>query len=73
MSNSIDRNKELTTRLNTMNLTSPDPDEQFILDIVKETKQESIEGLIDSLRLQESKSYLLIRLLERYKEQLSNK
>jgi hypothetical protein len=55
-----------------MNLTSPDPDEQYILDIVKETKQESIEGLIDSLRLQESKSYLLIRLLERYKEQLSN-
>jgi hypothetical protein len=72
MSNSIDRNLGNFAKTNTINLSSQDPDEQFILDIVKETKQESIQSLIDSLRLQETKSYLLIRLLERYREQLDN-
>jgi len=57
----------------TFSLNVSDPDEQFILDIIRVTKQESIQNLIDSLRLQESKSYLLIRMLERYKTQLDNK
>jgi hypothetical protein len=70
MSNSIDKNVGIYARTSTINLSSQDPDEQFILDIVKETKQESIQSLVDSLRQQESKSYLLIRMLERYKEQL---
>jgi ribosomal 50S subunit-associated protein YjgA (DUF615 family) len=60
------------SRMATIQMTSQDPDEQFILDIVRETKQESIQSLIDNLRLQESKSYMMIRLLERYKEQLEN-
>ncbi len=49
-----------------------DPDEQFILDIIKTSKMESIDTLLDSLRLQESKSILLMRLLERYKDKLNN-
>jgi ribosomal 50S subunit-associated protein YjgA (DUF615 family) len=49
-----------------------DPDEQFILDIIKTSKIESIDTLLDSLRLQESKSILLMRLLERYKDKLHN-
>ena len=73
MSNSVDRPINTLTKMNTINLSSQDPDEQFILDIVKETKQESIQSLVDALRMQESKSYLLIRMLERYKEQLQNK
>ena len=52
---------------------SIDPDEQFILDIIKKTKEESIQNLIDMLRLQESKSSLLIRTLERYKDQVAGK
>ena len=50
-----------------------DSDEQFILDIIRKSKQESIQNLTDSLRMQESKSILLIRLLERYKDQLEEK
>jgi hypothetical protein len=50
-----------------------DSDEQFILDIIRKTKQESIQNLTDLLRMQESKSILLIRLLERYQEQLEEK
>lgn len=62
------------TRLNTFNnLNSLDQDEQFILDIIRTAKQESIQSLTDSLRNQESKSYLLIRLLERYKNELNDK
>jgi len=62
------------TRLNTLNnINSLDQDEQFILDIIRTAKQESIQSLTDSLRVQESKSYLLIRLLERYKNQLNDK
>jgi hypothetical protein len=49
-----------------------DPDEQFILNIIKTSKIESIDCLLDSLRLQESKSILLMRLLERYKDKLNN-
>ena len=47
-----------------------DPDEQFILEIIRSSKQESISELIDDLRQQESKSIMLIRCLERYYEQL---
>lgn len=62
------------TRLNTLNnMNSHDQDEQFILDIIRSAKQESIQSLTDSLRNQESKSYLLIRLLERYKNELNDK
>lgn len=62
------------TRLNTLNnINSLDQDEQFILDIIRTAKQESIQSLTDSLRVQESKSYLLIRLLERYKNELNDK
>lgn len=50
-----------------------DPDEQFVLDIIRSTKGESINNLIEMLRLQESKSVLLIRILERYAQQLDNK
>ncbi len=50
-----------------------DPDEQFVLDVIRTSKQESIQGLTDMLRLQESKSVLLIRILERYHQQLENK
>jgi hypothetical protein len=52
MSNSIDRNLGNFARTNIINLSLQDPDEQFILDIVKETKQKSIQSLTDSLRLQ---------------------
>ncbi len=62
------------TRLNTLNnMNSNDQDEQFILDIIRTAKQESIQSLTDSLRNQESKSYMLIRLLERYKSELNDK
>jgi ribosomal 50S subunit-associated protein YjgA (DUF615 family) len=47
-----------------------DPDEQFILEIIRTSKQESIVELIDDLRHQESKSVMLIRCLERYNDQL---
>ena len=47
-----------------------DPDEQFILEIIRTSKQESILELIDDLRQQESKSVMLIRCLERYNDQL---
>ncbi len=50
-----------------------DPDEQFVLDIIRSTKQECIQNLIEGLRLQESKSVLLVRILERYTQQLDNK
>jgi hypothetical protein len=50
-----------------------DPDEQFVLDIIRSTKQESILDLIEALRLQESKSVLLVRILERYSQHLDNK
>lgn len=63
-------NNTINMNQNTPNL---DPDEQFVLDIIRSTKQESIQNLTDLLRLQESKSILLIRILERYKEQLENK
>lgn len=53
--------------------SSIDPDEQFVLDIIRSTKQESISNLVEMLRLQESKSVLLIRILERYRQQLDNK
>ena len=73
MSNNLDLNSP-NTRINTItNFNNLDQDEQFVLDIIRTTKQESITSLIDSLRLQESKSYLLIRLLERYKNELNNK
>jgi hypothetical protein len=62
---------------NTFNLNSGnshiDPDEQFVLDVIRTSKQESIQTLVDMLRLQESKSVLLIRILERYIQQLNNK
>ncbi len=62
------------TRLNTLNnINSLDQDEQFILDIIRSAKQESIQSLSDSLRMQESKSYFLVRLLERYKTELNEK
>lgn len=47
-----------------------DPDEQFILEIIRTSKQESISELIDDLRQQESKSIMLIRCLEKYNDQL---
>ena len=47
-----------------------DPDEQFILEIIRMSKQESITELIDDLRQQESKSIMLIRCLEKYYDQL---
>lgn len=73
MSNNLDLNSP-NTRINTItNFNNLDQDEQFVLDIIRTTKQESITSLVDSLRLQESKSYLLIRLLERYKNELNNK
>lgn len=50
-----------------------DSDEQFVLDIIRKSKQESIQNLTELLRLQESKSVLLIRLLERYKDKLNEK
>lgn len=49
-------------------LTSQDPDEQFVLDVIKSAKIESIGNLIEALRTQESKSAVLIRTLERYKQ-----
>jgi len=65
------------SKLNVLNTSdgsnNVDPDEQFILDIIKQTKQESVQNLIDMLRLQESKSSLLIRTLERYKDQIGGK
>lgn len=62
--------KTINTRLA---LNVADPDEQFILDIIRVAKQESIIELVDNLRLQESKSTMLIRMLERYRYQLDNK
>lgn len=62
--------KTINTRLA---LNVADPDEQFILDIIRVAKQESIIELVDNLRLQESKSTMLIRMLERYRFQLDNK
>ena len=62
--------KTINTRLS---LNVGDPDEQFILDIIRVAKQESIIELVDSLRLQESKCTMLIRMLERYRFQLDNK
>lgn len=70
----IDQNSTLikaNTILNTItNVNTLDPDEQFVLDIIRKTKQESIENLTDLLRAQETKSVMLIRILERYKQQL---
>jgi hypothetical protein len=73
-------NSSSTLNMNTVtnyaitgNNSSLDPDEQFVLDIIRTTKQESIQNLIDLNRVQECKSILLIRLLERYKDQLNNK
>jgi hypothetical protein len=72
--NMVYNNSKQNLNLNTSGIsTSTDPDEQFILDIIKQTKQESIQNLIDMLRLQESKSSLLIRTLERYKDQIAGK
>ena len=62
--------KTINTRLS---LNVADPDEQFILDVIRVSKQESIIELVDKLRLQESKSTMLIRMLERYRYQLDNK
>ncbi len=62
--------KTINTRLA---LNVADPDEQFILDVIRVAKQESIIELVDKLRLQESKSTMLIRMLERYRYQLDNK
>jgi hypothetical protein len=77
LSNIENNNPTINTRLNTLNtmnnLNSLDQDEQFILDIIKTSKQESIQSLTDSLRQQESKSYFLIRLLERYQNELNKK
>lgn len=56
----------------TISSNSQDADEQFILDIIKKSKIESIDTLIDSIRIQESRSMLLIRLLERYKDKLNS-
>ena len=55
------------------NNSNIDPDEQFVLDVIRTSKQESIESLVENLRLQESKSVMLIRILERYNLQLNNK
>jgi hypothetical protein len=55
------------------NSNQVDTDEQFVLDVIRTTKQESIQNLVEMLRLQESKSVVLIRILERYKQQLDNK
>ena len=70
-----EKNNTSKQNLNTSGISNSniDPDEQFILDIIKQTKQESIQNLIDMLRLQESKSSLLIRTLERYKDNLAGK
>ncbi len=62
--------KTINTRLA---LNVADPDEQFILDIIRVAKQESIIELVDQLRLQESKSTMLVRMLERYRFMLDNK
>lgn len=62
--------KTINTRLS---LNAADPDEQYILDIIRVAKQESIIELVDKLRLQESKCTMLIRMLERYRFQLDNK
>jgi hypothetical protein len=53
--------------------SSLDPDEQFVLDIIRNTKKESISEMIDILRSQESKSVLLVRILERYQLALEGK
>jgi|APDOM4702015159_1054818.scaffolds.fasta_scaffold1388581_1 hypothetical protein len=60
----------MTTNNLYSNKTLIDPDEQFILEIIRSSKQESISELIDDLRQQESKSIMLIRCLERYNDQL---
>ncbi len=53
--------------------SSLDPDEQFVLDIIRNTKKESIAEMIDILRSQESKSVLLLRVLERYQTALEGR
>ncbi len=50
-----------------------DPDEQFVLDIIRTTKKESIEEMIEMLRTQESRSVMLVRILERYQGALDCK
>ena len=72
-SNYQDAYSKSANHIGTVNNNVLDSDEQFILDIIRKTKQESIQNLTDSLRLQESKSILLIRLLERYRDQLEDK
>lgn len=72
MSGNIDQNY-FNKMSGLSNMSSLDPDEQFVLDIIKSAKVESIQMLIDSLRLQESKSTVLIRLLERYKQSYEKK
>jgi hypothetical protein len=77
MKNASEFNKTMGQTYKTINtrlaLNVADPDEQFILDIIRVAKQESIIELVDSLRIQESKSTMLIRMLERYRFQLDNK
>ncbi len=70
---SVNNSKNLNTSGISQNNNKVDPDEKFILNIITQTKQESIQNLIDMLRLQESKSSLLIRTLERYKDQIGGK
>ena len=53
--------------------SSLDPDEQFVLDIIRTTKKESIEEMIEMMRAQESKSVMLVRILERYQGALDYK
>ena len=75
--NNNDFNKTMGQTYKTINtrlaLNVADPDEQFILDIIRVAKQESIIELVDQLRLQESKSTMLVRMLERYRYMLDNK
>mgnify|MGYP006879941576 CR=1 FL=1 len=74
VNNSLNRTGQTYKTINTrLALNVADPDEQFILDIIRVAKQESIIELVDNLRLQESKSTMLIRMLERYRYQLDNK
>lgn len=74
MNSTLNRTNQTYKTINTrLALNVADPDEQFILDIIRVAKQESIIELVDQLRLQESKSTMLIRMLERYRFQLDNK
>jgi hypothetical protein len=72
-SNFYNQTSKTVNQIGSANNNSFDSDEQFILDIIRKSKQESIQNLTELLRLQESKSVLLIRLLERYKDQLDDK